>query len=100
MKVPEIFGENVFSLQVMQEKLPKEVFKSLKKTIDEDRPLDPGVAAVVANAMKDWAVEKGATPLHPLVPADDRHHRRKARLLHHPRRGRQGDHGLFRARSS
>ena len=61
MKVPEIFGENVFSLQVMQEKLPKEVFKSLKKTIDEDRPLDPGVAAVVANAMKDWAVEKGAT---------------------------------------
>ena len=61
MKVPEMFGENVFNMQVMQDKLPKEVFKSLKKTIDEDRPLDPGVAAVVANAMKDWAVEKGAT---------------------------------------
>ena len=61
MKVPEMFGENVFSIKVMQERLPKEVFKSLKKTIDEDRPLDAGVAAVVANAMKDWAVEKGAT---------------------------------------
>ena len=61
MKVPEMFGENVFNMQVMQERLPKEVFKSLKKTIDEDRPLDAGVAAVVANAMKDWAVEKGAT---------------------------------------
>ena len=61
MKVPEIFGENVFNLQVMQDKLPKEVFKSLKKTIDEGTPLDAGIAGVVANAMKDWAVEKGAT---------------------------------------
>ena len=61
MNVPAIFGESVFNLQVMQEKLPKEVFKSLKKTIDEGRPLDPTIAGVVANAMKDWAVEKGAT---------------------------------------
>ncbi len=61
MNVPELFGENVFNLQVMQDKLPKEVFKSLKKTIDEGTPLDAGVASVVANAMKDWAVEKGAT---------------------------------------
>ena len=61
MKVPELFGENVFNLQVMQDKLPKEVFKSLKKTIDEGTPLDASVASVVANAMKDWAVEKGAT---------------------------------------
>ena len=61
IKVPEIFGENVFNLQVMQDKLPKEVFKSLKKTIDEGTPLDAGIAGVVANAMKDWAVEKGAT---------------------------------------
>ncbi len=61
MNVPEIFGENVFNLQVMQDKLPKEVFKSLKKTIDEGTPLESGVANVIANAMKDWAVEKGAT---------------------------------------
>ena len=61
MRVPEIFGENVFNLQVMQDKLPKEIYKSLKKTIDEGSALDAGVANVVANAMKDWAVEKGAT---------------------------------------
>lgn len=61
MNVPELFGEYVFNLQVMQDKLPKEVFKSLKKTIDEGTPLDASVASVVANAMKDWAVEKGAT---------------------------------------
>ena len=61
MKVPEIFGENVFNLQVMQDKLPKEVFKSLKETIDKGTPLDAGIAGIVANAMKDWAVEKGAT---------------------------------------
>ena len=61
MKVPEMFGENVFNLRVMQEKLPKDVFKSLKNTIDRGTPLDASVADVVANAMKDWAVEKGAT---------------------------------------
>ena len=61
MKVPEIFGENVFNLQVMQDKLPKEVFKSLKETIEKGTMLDASIAGVVANAMKDWAVEKGAT---------------------------------------
>ena len=61
MKVPEIFGENVFDLQVMQDKLPKEVFKSLKETIEKGALLDASIAGVVANAMKDWAVEKGAT---------------------------------------
>ena len=61
MKVPEIFGENVFDLKVMQDKLPKEVFKSLKETIEKGTMLDPNIAGVVANAMKDWAVEKGAT---------------------------------------
>lgn len=57
----EIFGENVFSEKVMRERLPKETYKALKKTIDEGIPLDPKVADVVANAMKDWAIEKGAT---------------------------------------
>ena len=61
MGVPEIFGENVFSETVMKDKLPKDVYRSLKKTIDGGEPLDIGVANVVANAMKDWAVEKGAT---------------------------------------
>ena len=45
----------------MQERLPKKVYKELRKTIDEGKTLDPMIAEVVANAMKDWAVEKGAT---------------------------------------
>jgi len=61
MNIPAIFAENVFGDDVMRDKLPKEVYKSLKKTIDEGAPLDISVANVVANAMKDWAVEKGAT---------------------------------------
>ena len=61
MNVPELFGSQVFNCQVMQDKLPKDVYKSLRRTIQEGAPLDMSVANVVANAMKDWAVEKGAT---------------------------------------
>jgi len=57
----EIFGKNVFSLAVMREVLPKSVYKNLKKTIDEGLPLDPSISDVVATAMKEWAVERGAT---------------------------------------
>ena len=59
--VADIFGENVFSDRVMQERLPKKVYKELHKTIDEGKELDPMIAEVVAEAMKQWAVEKGAT---------------------------------------
>ncbi|MDO4286937.1 MAG: glutamine synthetase III [Eubacteriales bacterium] len=59
--IPEIFGENVFNENVMRDKLPKEVFKKLMKTIELGAPLDVSIANVVANAMKDWAVDKGAT---------------------------------------
>lgn len=57
----EIFGQNVFTQDVMRERLPKAVYKNLKKTIDEGLPLDPTIADVVATAMKEWAVERGAT---------------------------------------
>ena len=57
----DIFGANVFSEAVMQERLPKAVFKALKKTIDEGAKLDGSVADAVATAMRDWAIEKGAT---------------------------------------
>ena len=57
----EIFGENVFTKTVMQKRLPKPVFKSLMGTIEHSKTLDPLVADVVAAAMKDWAMEKGAT---------------------------------------
>ena len=61
MKVTEQFGSNVFTDDVMKNALPKEVYKSLRKTIDEGQPLDSSIAGAVANAMKDWAVSKGAT---------------------------------------
>ncbi len=60
-KISEIFGAMVFNDDVMRERLPKEVYKSLTKTIATGRTIDPSIADVVANAMKDWAVEKGAT---------------------------------------
>lgn len=59
--VPEIFGSMVFNDSVMKEKLPKDTYKALRKTREQGKPLDLLVANVVANAMKDWAVEKGAT---------------------------------------
>lgn len=61
INVSEIFGQNVFNDQVMKERLPKKIYAELKKTIDEGKDLSPVVAEVVANAMKDWATERGAT---------------------------------------
>ena len=60
-QVPELFGSQVFNETVMKERLPKDTFKAMMKTIKEGKPLDLSVANVVANAMKDWATEKGAT---------------------------------------
>ena len=59
--VSEYFGCLAFDDSAMKERLPKDTYKSLKKTIDENRTLDIGVANIVANAMKDWAIEKGCT---------------------------------------
>lgn len=60
-RVPEIFSSQVFNESIMRERLPKDIYKSLKKTIDQGKNLDINVANAVANAMKDWALEKGAT---------------------------------------
>ncbi len=57
----ETFGINVFNDFIMKERLPRETYRALHKTIDDGRRLDPQVASVVANAMKDWAIERGAT---------------------------------------
>ena len=59
--IPEIFGSMVFDDVSMKERLPKQTYKALKKTIELGEALDINVANIVANAMKDWAVEKGAT---------------------------------------
>ncbi|OYD71209.1 glutamine synthetase III family protein [Rhodococcus sp. OK302] len=57
----EVFGANVFNKVVMQKRLPKQIYKSVIATIEQGAPLDPAVADAVASAMKDWALEKGAT---------------------------------------
>ena len=61
MNVAKIFGEDVFNDTVMQERLPKKVYKDLKKTIEEGKELDLATADVIAHEMKEWAIEKGAT---------------------------------------
>lgn len=59
--ISEVFGSNVFNLRVMKDRLPRDTYKALLKTIDQGKPLTLEVANVVANAMKDWAIEKGAS---------------------------------------
>ncbi len=59
--IPEYFGEYVFNDTTMKQRLPKDVYRKMKATIEQGEPLDLSVANVVANAMKDWAVEKHAT---------------------------------------
>lgn len=60
-KVTEIFGSKVFNDETMKERLPKDAYKALKKTVEEGRPLDRELANVIAHAMKEWAIELGAT---------------------------------------
>ena len=60
-KIPEIYGSMVFNEHTMQERLPSATYKDLMKTIKKGEPLNLEVANVVAHAMKEWAIEKGAT---------------------------------------
>ena len=59
--VPEIFGSLVFNDKVMKERLPKDAYTALKKTVKNGETLDPALAGTIADVMKDWAIEKGAT---------------------------------------
>ena len=59
--VTDVFGSMVFNDSVMRARLPKDVFKQVQRSINEGKRLDSAAATVVANAMKDWAIEKGAT---------------------------------------
>ena len=61
MNVPELYGSRVFNDDVMRQKLPKDVYRSLTNTIATGGVIDPAIAGTVASAMKDWAIEKGAT---------------------------------------
>ena len=59
--VADYFGSMVFNDDVMKERLPKDVYKALRRTVDEGKDLDINIANAVANAMKNWAIEKGCT---------------------------------------
>ena len=61
INVADIFGENVFNDSVMKARLPEDIYKELKRTIQEGKELEPSIADVVANEMKEWAIERGAT---------------------------------------
>lgn len=78
VNVPEIYGSLVFNDSVMRARLPKEVYKSLRKTIATGQPIDVSIADTVASAMKDWAIEKGATHythwFQPLTPVTAEKH--------------------------
>ena len=65
--VADIFGENVFNDAVMQERLPKKVYKKLHEVMDEGKELDLETADVIAHEMKEWAIEKGSSPLQALL---------------------------------
>ena len=77
INVAEIFGENVFNDTVMQERLPKKVYKNLKKTIEEGKELDLETADVIAHEMKEWANRERSYTLYTLVPAADRSYGRE-----------------------
>ena len=77
MDVTKIFGTNVFNDVVMRKWLPKDTYKALKKTIENETQLLDEVADVVANAMKDWAIEKRGNTLYSLVSAADGKYGRK-----------------------
>ena len=80
LNVEEIFGSKVFTLGKMRERLPKSVYKEVKKIIDHGGELSLATADVVAKAMKDWAIENGATHY------THWNHRREARCIRNPSR--------------
>ena len=82
LNVEEIFGSKVFTLGKMRERLPKSVYKEVKKIIDHGGELSLATADVVAKAMKDRAIENGATH----YTHSDRNHRREARCIRNPSR--------------
>lgn len=71
------FGENVFNDTVMQERLPSDVYATVRSTIVNGKHFNQDVAGIVANAMKQWAIEKRSYPLYTLVSTFNRNYRRK-----------------------
>ena len=98
--VADIFGEDVFTDKVMQERLPKKVYRALRKTIEEGKELDLATADVIAAAMKDWAIEKGATHYtHWFQPLTGVTAEKHDSFITAPRADGQGADGVFRQRA-
>lgn len=94
-----IFGKNVFNDGVMKARLPKETYKEVRRAIDEGKRLDISVANVVANAMKDWAVENGATHFTHWFQPMTGVTAEKTRQFYLARKRRLRDYGIFRQRT-
>ena len=94
--VSELFGTMVFNDTVMKERLPKETYRAMQNAIRDGRRLDASVANVVANAMKDWAIEKGATHFtHWFQPMTGITAEKHDSFIC-PHQGRPRHHGVFR----
>ena len=81
VRVIDLFGSSTFNAKVMKEKLNKKVYNKLQDTIKRGAKLDQSIADDVANAVKEVGGRAWCQPFHPLVSADDRHHRREARRI-------------------
>ena len=93
--VTELFGSMVFNDSVMRARLPKDVFKQVQRSIQDGKRLDSSAATVVANAMKDWAIEKGATHFtHWFQPMTGITAEKHDSFIS-PVGRRQGHHGIF-----
>ena len=97
--IPEIYGSLVFNDRIMRSKLPKDMYKALKKTIENGTHLELDVANSVAVAMKEWAIENGATHYTHWFQPMTNVTAEKARQLHFPNRRWTGDHGFLRKRT-
>ncbi len=100
INVAKIFGEDVFNDTVMQERLPKKVYKDLKKTIEEGKELDLATADVIAHEMKEWAIENGATHYtHWFQPLTGVTAEKHDSFISSPPPGRTGTDGFLRKRT-
>ncbi len=94
--ISDVFGSLVFNDTVMQARLPKATYQALQETIQKGSRLDPEVANIVANAMKDWALEKGATHFtHWFQPMTGVTAEKHDSFIS-PLRQRKSHHGVFR----
>ena len=96
MMIPDIFACEVFNQDVMRERLPEDVYLSIMNTIEAGKEIDPGIADAVASAMKDWAIERGATHFtHWIQPLNGVTAEKHDAFLPYTHQGRQSNNGVL-----